>query len=99
MTCPVCIDGLLIQEWTDAPHDFAVCLCEAGQAWRLAENEGRATVPQWRLWCARHGIDPARMFLVEDIYSREELAAVGLVVGGAAVSRESALRAAGKRQR
>lgn len=98
MTCAVCADrGLLVQEWTDADPDFAVCLCEAGQRYRLDENWGHRVIPQWRLWCARYQVDPARVFLLEEIYSRKELAAVGLRPEPVRLSREAALMATGKR--
>src|SRR5688572_16535396 len=98
MTCDICDGhGLLIQSWTDAPHDFAVCLCGAGKAWRRAENNGHATVPLWHVWCAKWDVDPARVFLLEDVYTPAELAAVGLLSQPATVSPEAALLAAGKR--
>lgn len=99
MTCPVCIDGLLIVEWTDAPHDFAVCLCAAGQEWRCTTNNGHTVPAQWRVWCAKHGIDPKRMFMAEQVWTRDELAAVGLVAEAAQIDRAAALLAAGRRKR
>lgn len=102
MTCDHCVNGLRPLEWTDArpgdPIDVAVCLCDAGQAYRRAENEGHATVPLWRVWCAVHQVDPSRVFMLEQIYSRDELAAVGLVASAAPASREAALLARGKRR-
>ena len=99
MSCDVCIDGFVVVEWTNAPPDFAVCLCATGQAWRRADNNGRQTVPAWRVWCAQWQVDPAKVFMVEDVYNPQELAAVGLVKPKADVSRESALLAAGRRKR
>ncbi len=99
MTCPVCVNGLLVQEWTNAPADYAVCLCEAGQVYRRATNEGRDTVPLWRVWCAVHQVDPSRVFLLEQVYSAEELASVGLGASTDPVSREAALLAKGGRVR
>jgi hypothetical protein len=98
VTCPYCLDGLLPVEWTDAEPDWAVCLCAAGQALRVASNQGKATVPRWRLWAARWGVDPARVYLLEAIYTPQELAAVGLAVSGP-VSVEAALLAAGRKRR
>jgi hypothetical protein len=100
VTCETCDGlGMLIQEWTDAPHDFAVCLCQAGQAFRVAENRGRRTVPHWRVWCSRWQVDPSRVFLLEEVYSRDELAAAGLTAQPTAISREASLLAAGRRSR
>lgn len=98
MSCDVCADGWVVVEWTDAPHDFAVCLCPAGEAWRVAMNHGTPTVPRWRVWCAQWQVDPARVFMVEDVWTAEELAAVGLGVEPVApITREAALLAASKR--
>lgn len=99
MTCDVCLDGFLVVEWTDAPPDVAVCLCEEGQRWRYAENDDKPTVPQWRVWCARWQVDPARVFMVEDVWTAEELAAVGLGVEPVvAISREAAILAAASKR-
>jgi hypothetical protein len=95
MTCDHCVYGLLIQEWTDAPHDFAVCLCDAGQVYRRDTNEGHRTVPLWRVWCAVHQVDPSRVFLLEEIYTGEELTAAGLTKPPVSLSREAALLAKG----
>lgn len=85
-------------EWADAqpgdPIDIAVCVCEAGQAYRLAVNERRRTVPMWRVWCAVHQVDPLRVFLLEQIYSAEELRAVGLAAPVEKQSREARILAA-----
>ena len=100
MNCAHCGGlGLAIQEWTDAESDYAVCVCEAGQAFRLADNNGRSVVPQWRLWCARWDVDPARVFMLEDIYTAQELAAAGLSRPVAGGGRESALLAAARRRK
>lgn len=99
MTCQACEGrGLLVQEWTNADPDFAICLCETGRVWRQASNNGHATVPLWRVWCARWQVDPGRMYLLEDVYSASELAAVGLAVTAPTVNREAALLAAGKKR-
>lgn len=78
---------------------FAVCLCEAGQAFRKAENEGVRTAPLWAVWCARNHVDLSRLFLIEDVLTVEELAAAGLRMPSASTppSREAALLAAGRR--
>lgn len=101
MTCDHCVNGLRPLEWTDAtpgdPVDVAVCLCDAGQEYRRATNEGRRTVPLWRVWCAVHQVDPSRVFLLEDVYSGAELEAAGLRKAPVSLSREAALLAAGRK--
>jgi hypothetical protein len=97
VTCLYCIDGLVPLEWAE-PFSWAVCLCAAGQALRVANNQGKATVPRWQLWAARWGVDPARVYLLEALYTPQELAAVGLAVSGP-VSVEAALLAAGRKRR
>lgn len=104
MTCDHCVNGLRPMEWTDArpgdPVDVAVCLCEAGQVYRRAENEGHKTVPLWRVWCAAHQVDPSRVFMLEDIYTADELRAVGLLPAVVeAKTREAAILAAASRRR
>jgi hypothetical protein len=100
VTCDVCGDlGMLIQPWTDAPHDYAICLCPAAAWYRSDVNAGRHTGTfGWQLWCAMHQVDPARVFRLEEIYSPAELAAVGLSQQPIPFDREAAiLAAAGKR--
>jgi hypothetical protein len=98
MNCEVCGDlGMLVQPWTDAEPDFAICLCPAADWYRSDENRGRKVAAHgWQVWCAVHQVDPARVFRLEDIYSAKELAAVGLSVRRANVSSEAALLAAGR---
>jgi hypothetical protein len=45
--------GLIRLNWSDAPDDFAVCLCHVGLDMRAEVNNGKATVPLWHVWCAR----------------------------------------------
>jgi hypothetical protein len=103
MTCDHCVNGLRPLEWTDAkpgdPPEFAVCLCDAGQAYRRGVNNGRSAMPLWRVWCAQHRVDPSRVRLMEDVWTAEELAAVGLRNGPAPMSRAAALLAAGERRK
>jgi hypothetical protein len=100
VSCDVCGGlGMLILEWTDAPSDFAVCLCQAGQVYRTATNNRAKTVPLWRVWCAREQVDPSRVFLLEDIYSPSELDAVGLSVHPVPLNRMEALLASGRKAR
>src|SRR4051812_23335808 len=101
MTCPICSDrGLLIQDWTDAPPDFAICCCPAAAWYRSDANAGKQTgYFGWQVWCAVQQVDPERVFRLEEIYSAAELAKVGLSVPGqgGTGSREAALLAAGRR--
>lgn len=101
MTCLHCVNGLRPLEWTDAkPGDlpeFAVCLCDAGQSYRRAENNGHQAVPLWQVWCAVHQVQPERVRLMEDVWSASELAAVGLGREVQPVQRASALLKAGER--
>lgn len=77
---------------------YAVCLCEVGRTFRVATNNGRKVAPLWRVWCAREQVDPSRVFMLEDVYSAEELAAWGFQKATPLqVDREAALQAAGKK--
>lgn len=98
--CAHCGDlGMAIQEWTDAPHDFAVCVCRAGDQWRNDDNNGRTVTPAWRVWCAREQVDPSRVFMLEDIYTAQELAAAGLSRQVADINREARLLASSRRRK
>jgi hypothetical protein len=101
MTCQACADkGLLRLPWDDdAEPGIGVCLCAAGLALRVSRNMGREVLPLWRVWCAQYGVDPARVYLLEDVLSAEELAEAGLTVPakGAGQDREAALLAAARK--
>jgi hypothetical protein len=105
VTCEHCIDGLRPLEWTDAkpgdPIDIAVCVCAAGMALRKADNCGARCEPLWRVWCAVHGVDPSRVFMLEQVYTPEELRIVGLVPPAPPTgkSREAAILAAAAKVR
>lgn len=108
MICPIC-DGTGLYPFVDAENPkpnaaivaadlyFAVCLCEAGQSFRAADNNGRRTAPLWQLWCAHHRVDPSRVFLLEEVLSAVELTALGFRRAPTSISRESALLAAGRK--
>lgn len=107
--CPACDDlGLVPFLSHDAPVSehaatsddlcFAVCLCAAGQVFRRDVNEGHRVAAQWRLWCARYGVDPDRVTMLEHAYTANELAAVGFKKPDA-INREAAMLAAGKRKK
>jgi hypothetical protein len=100
VSCPVCADkGLVRLPWDDdAEPGIGVCLCAAGQALRVNRNMGREVLPLWRVWCAREQVDPARVYLLEDVLSAEELAEAGLAQPKAAQQdREAALLAAARK--
>jgi hypothetical protein len=98
MSCRACADkGIIRLNWADAPDDFAVCLCLAGLSMRATTNQRRTVPARWRVWCAREQVDPAKVFMVEDVLTPEELAERGLSKPrSTAQSREAALLAAGK---
>ena len=95
VSCVHCADkGLTCLNWADAPEDYAVCLCKAGQLMRQTGNHRKATVPLWRVWCAKWQVDPERVLLIEDVLSADELRARGLVVEPAGDREERLLKAA-----
>lgn len=100
MTCAMCGGhGLVRLNWNDAPEDYAVCLCAAGLAMRNERNNGKAVAPLWAVWCAREGIAPSRMYLLEEALTAEELAEAGFAPAPPPTvkDRETALLEAGRR--
>jgi hypothetical protein len=89
--------GLIRLNWSDAPDDFAVCLCHVGLDMRAEVNNGKATVPLWHVWCAREQVDTGRVIMVEDILGPEELAERGLVQADASRPNLLTLGRKGKR--
>lgn len=76
MTCQTCGDkGLVRVNWNDAPEDYAVCLCHRGELLRMVQVKGQQ--PAWRVEAARRGIETARVVMLEDVCTPEELAARG----------------------
>lgn len=76
MTCPTCADrGLVKVNWKDAPEDYAVCLCHVGELLRAVTTKGQQ--PAWRAEAARRDIDAARVVMLEDVCTPEELAQRG----------------------
>lgn len=76
MTCPTCGDrGLVKVNWKDAPEDYAVCLCPTGELLRAMSTRGQLAA--WHVAAARMGIDSARVVMLEDVCTPEELAARG----------------------
>lgn len=84
---------------TGADLFVAVCLCEAGMAWRQRENHGRKVPPLWLVWCAQHQVSPNRVCLLEDVWTTAEMSAAGFSKPVAQISREAALLAADRRKR
>lgn len=78
---------------------FAVCLCAKGQTMRSRNNTGRKVAPLWVVWCARERVNPARVWMAEDVYTPAQLAACGLVVQQGQAFREARMLAAGKSKR
>lgn len=78
---------------------FAVCLCSAGQAFRVDRNERHIVVPMWAVWCAREQVDPERVAMLEDVFSEDELRAAGFIKLPADFNREAAMLAAGKQRK
>lgn len=93
MTCPSCNNrGVFKVAYHDgSPVEFAVCLCQAGEAFRRTENNGKAHVPAYQVWAIRYGIDPAHVAPMEELLTDEELAARGF--GSVEVSASTAIDA------
>ena len=88
---------MLVLDWADALADYGVCLCPAAAWFRRKTNNGKPlTCAGWQVWAARYQVEPSRVYLLEQVYSKEELAAAGLAVGPAA-DREAQLIAAGRK--
>lgn len=82
--CSSCADkGLIRVNWSDAPEDYALCLCTVGQQMRSPRNISVKRVtegfPLWMLWCQRERVDPSRIVRMEDVLTVEELAARGFL--------------------
>lgn len=81
MPCKTCGDlGLVRVNWCDAEHEFAICLCPVGMAWRNNVNAGRRVTPHWRVWASIERIDPSRIHPLEDVLTPEELAERGFTM-------------------
>lgn len=79
---------------------FGICLCSKGRDLRWNRNGKAKTVPLWHVWAAREGIDHARVCLVEQVFTPDELTAAGLMAGAVpAQDRRAALLAEGTRRR
>lgn len=67
--CATCGDKGVIRLNFQEGDEYGLCLCRAGEDMR----RGRL----WELWCAREGVDPAKVSRLEDVLTKEELAARG----------------------
>lgn len=104
VNCQSCADaGMIRVPWSNAPDDFAVCLCSAGQTMRDDTNGGKRTgYALWQVWAFQQQIQPSRIFLMEEILTPAELAERGFTMPArptALVGREAELLAAGKTRR
>lgn len=79
MTCPSCNGrGVFRVAYRDgSPVDFAICLCAAGEPFRVTENNGTQHVPHYQIWAIRSGIHPDHVAPMEVVLTDEELAARG----------------------
>jgi hypothetical protein len=93
--------GVIRVPWSDAPDDFAICLCRAGAEMRNGRNVKQTEFALWQLWAAREQIDPSRVFFLEEVLTPQELSERGFSMPArpTAVAREAALMAAGKSKR
>jgi hypothetical protein len=100
VSCEVCSDrGILIVDWpAEGEPQYALCLCPAAGWYRRNTNAGKTVAYGWQVWCAVNQVPPDRVAKLEELYSAEELAAVGLGVAGApAEDREAALLKAARK--
>lgn len=60
---------------------YALCLCPRGLEIRARSNgAGKPSLfGLWHLWAAAHGIDPARVCLLEDAFEPADLARAGFL--------------------
>jgi hypothetical protein len=101
--CATCADrGIVKANWSNAPDDYAICLCDVGHVYRNDGNGGKRTgFCGWQIWASQNGIDPSRIFLLEEVLTPEELADRGFQKPSKSrlADREAALLAAGKARR
>jgi hypothetical protein len=77
MNCQACEDrGLIRFRYHDgSPDEFGVCLCRAAAGLRSnASGDKRTGVYGWHVWAAREQIDPALVFLIEELLDADETA-------------------------
>lgn len=95
MPCATCGDkGVIALNWSDAEWEYALCLCRAGLAWRRDTNGGKSVAPLWRVWCAQHQVEPAKVHRMEHVLTVEELAERGFAVPTSGVALDAIVAAA-----
>lgn len=85
MSCAVCNGkGVVLVNWAEAPESapdepqYAICLCSTGREMRGTRNAGKPTAyALWHVWCAREGVNPSQIVLLEDVLTADELQARG----------------------
>lgn len=99
MSCATCGDkGMVTLNWSDAPPDYAVCLCPIGLGMRAERNNGKAVAPLWLVWASLHQVQPSRIYLLEEALTPDELRAAAFTAPTQTPdTREAALLAAGRR--
>lgn len=100
--CATCGDkGIVRINWSDAPEDFALCLCMVGTLMRSTQNVSVKSVrdgyPLWMLWAERERVTHDRIVKLEDVLTVDELTAHGFVKPQA--TGVDAVIAAGRRTR
>jgi predicted GNAT family acetyltransferase len=80
LSCSICADkGIAVVNWSDAPREFAVCVCPVGKSLRETQNAHRNTpYARWQVWAAREGIDPGTIHMLEDVLTDVEWRERGL---------------------
>lgn len=76
---------------------FALCLCQAGMAFRETKNARKTVAPLWHVWCAKHSVSHERIHRLEDVVSAERLRAHGFDSETSPVDREAQLLAASRK--
>lgn len=103
MTCRHCADkGIIRVRYQGGDvDDFALCLCDAGQAWRNERNAYRDTYPLWHVWAARNQVEHARIGPIEEWHDASELRAMfpGYMGGVQAAADDDVLLAAARTRR
>lgn len=99
MTCSACGDkGMILLNWSDADEEYAICVCSSGLALRNTRNNGLKVTALWEVWAIREHVHPSRIHRIEDVLTEDEMRERGLMKPQAAVSREAALLAAGRKR-
>lgn len=99
MNCQSCADvGMIRVPWSNAPDDFAICLCDAGREMRNETNVKDTGYALWQVWAAKEQVDPSRVYCLEEILTPQEITERGFTMQPVQATREAALLAAGRRK-